>query len=182
MRDKIRHLFDESISTCEDSIFCIRYFIDNNPVIAYVNETLYGYLAAESGLSSTFQEKAFDGINKLLYINLKLSRLAKGDCMRQLSLHHIYRVYYYGTYTYIFENISRGPMTKEKLAVIEGVISDTKYQKILGCIIRYPLKHRKAERTSIGEYLYAIFSMFKMKRAIYVFSKVKRCLEPLKSH
>ncbi len=181
VREKIRHLFDESISTCEDSIFCIRYFIDNDPEIAYVNETLYGYIAGECGLSSTFQKRSFDGINKLLRINLKLSGHAKDERMRHLTLHHVCRVYYYGIYTYIFENMSKGPMTADKLAVIEDVISDAKYQKILRCIMRYPLKDRVAEKTSIGEYLYAIFSCFKMKRTIYVFSKVKRCLEPLKS-
>ena len=40
VRDKIRHLFDEELSTCEDSVFCIRYYLDNDPKITVIKESL----------------------------------------------------------------------------------------------------------------------------------------------
>ncbi len=179
VRNKIKHLFDEKISTCEDSIFCARYYYDNNPKIAYVNETLYGYLVHNDGLTSTLQNKSFLGINKLLVINRKISDRINDERLRYLAIHHIYRVYYFGIYTYIFENLSKGPMDREKLSIIEQIINDRKYQRIIKYIIKYSRMDRRAERASVTELLLTLLSILKLKRIIYVFSKVRKCLEPL---
>ena len=180
VRNKIRHLFEEGLSTCEDSLFCIRYYLDNLPDIVFVKEALYGYVAQKDGLSSTYREGAFDGINKLLVLNRKLSEHIDEDELRTLALHHICKVYFYGVYTYIFSNLSTGKTDREKLSVFDTVLNDERYQRI----IRYigsSKRNGKAEKNSAEESLIIIFSMLKMKRAIILLSKVKKCLAPLRS-
>ena len=179
VRKKIKHLFDESISTCEDSLFCARYYYDNNPKIVYVNETLYGYLVHNDGLTSTLQKRSFSGINKLLIINRKISNRIHDEQLKYLAIHHIYRVYYFGIYTYVFENLSKGPVNSEKLSVIEQIINDRKYQRIIRFIMKYSRMDKRAEKISITEIILALLSMLKLKRTIYLFSKVRKCLEPL---
>ena len=173
VREKIKHLFDESISTCEDSIFCIRYYLDNDPEIAFVNEALYEYIAAGDGLSSTFRDKAFDGINKLLSVNGRLLAKVEDDALKALARHHICRVYYYGTYTYVFENLSMRPMTGDVLSVIGRITDDEKYRKIIRYVLMYPLKNAKAEKNTVAESLIIIFSLLRMKRSVYLLSKLK---------
>lgn len=177
VREKIRHLFDESISTCEDSIFCTQYYCDNHPVIVYINEVLYGYTVHQSGLTSTLQKRAFDGINKLLLMNRKISEEITDEKRKLLIIHHLYKVYFYGIYTFIFGNLSNGPMDDGKLAVIDRIIRDAKYQRIIRFIIKYPGKDKRAEFAGVGEYLILFSSLFKLKRAVYFSSKVKKCLE-----
>ena len=173
VREKIKHLFDESISTCEDSIFCIRYYLDNDPKIAFVNETLYGYIVCGDGLSSTYNDGAFDGINKLLSVNGKLLGRIEDDSLKALARHHICRVYYYGTYTYVFENLSMKPFDGDVLSVIGCITRDDNYRKIIRFVLAYPFRDAKAEKNSIAESLIIIFSLLRMKRSIYLLSKIK---------
>ena len=174
VREKIKHLFDESISTCEDSIFCSRYYYDNHPKIALINQALYGYVAHNSGLTSNFQEKSFDGINKLLVINNKIIKLINDKRLRNLARHHIYKVYYYGIYTYIFENLSKSRLNKQQISLIGLIINDEKYQRIIRYIVSYSKTDRKAERIGVGEYLIILFSLLKMKRTVLFISKLRR--------
>lgn len=180
VRENIKHLFDESISTCEDSVFCTQYYCDNHPVIVYINEVLYGYTVQRGGLTSTLQKRAFDGINKLLVMNRKISEEIRDEKLKRLIIHHLYKVYFYGIYTFIFGNLSTGPMDTEKLAVIERIIRDRKYQRIIRFIIIYPGRDHRAEIAGAGEYLILFSSLFKKKRAVYFSSKVKKCLEALR--
>ena len=173
VRDRIKHLFDESISTCEDSIFVIRYFLDNDPGIAFVNESLYEYTAQGDGLSSTYHDGAFAGINKLLAVNRKLAEKISSDDLRRLGMHHVFRVYYYGVYTYIFQNLAMDRMNAENLSVIDEVISDRRYRKIIKLMFGYQFRDKRAERTSVMETLIILFSLLKMKRIIWFLSKVK---------
>ena len=176
VREKIRHLFDEGISTCEDSLFCIRYFTDNDARIEYVNEILYGYRVREGGLTTVFQEKAFTGINKLLKANLRLSARIRDKYLKQAAVHHISKVYFYGINTYIFENISIGVMNEENLSVIGRITEDRKYRKIIRYILKSFPKYRRTERTSVAEIIVILLSLCRMKRSIFIFSKVKKCL------
>ncbi len=182
VREKIKHLFDESISTCEDSLFCTQYYCDNHPIIAYVNEVLYGYTVCQSGLTSTVQKRAFRGINKLLVMNRKVSEEISDDKLKLLIVHHLYKVYFYGIYTYIFGNLSKGFMDTQKLAIIDRIIHDRKYQRIIRFIIKYPRRDKRAEHAGIGELPILFFSLLKMKRSVYFYSKVKRWLETIKNH
>lgn len=176
VRDKIKHLFDESISTCEDSIFCAWYYYDNNPKIACVDEVLYRYIVHNDGLTSTYQYRALNGIHKLLYINRQISEQITDERLKYLAIHHIYKVYYYGIYMFIFENLSKGPISREKLSVIKHVINNRKYQRIIRFILKYRMQDKKAERIGMMEFFIILFSFLKMKRAIYYISKVKKCL------
>ena len=179
VRDKIKHLFDEKLSTCEDSIFCVRYFLDNDPKIAVVNEALYEYTAHKGGLTSTYQENAFTGINKLLVMNRKLSSGIDDEHLRDLALHHIYKVYFYGVYTYIFGNLTKYLDRKKKLSVTEQVLNDRIYRWVIGYLFKK--SDKDAEKNSLEEKLIIIFSILKMKRAICFIAKVKKCLGPLKN-
>ncbi|MBR7088967.1 MAG: glycosyltransferase family 2 protein [Lachnospiraceae bacterium] len=180
VRDKIKHLFEEGLSTCEDSLFCIRYYLDNVPETVFVKEPLYGYVAQSDGLSSTYHEGAFAGINKLLLLNRKLSKMIGNDELRQSALHHAYKVYFYGVYTYIFGNLSNGKLCREKLPVFDEVLNDKRYQRIIRYIAS-PKRNKNAEKNSAEESLIIFFSVFKMKRAIILLSKVKKCLAPLRN-
>lgn len=176
VREKIKHLFDESVSTCEDSVFCARYYFDNKPKIAYVNEALYGYNIHDNSLTTSFQTKAFEGIDKLLRINRKISEQIGNERFRYLAIHHVYKVYYYGIYMYIFGNISSGRIDREKLAVIHQIISDKKYQRIIRFILKCPLRDRRAEKNGILETLIIIASLLKMKRTILFLTKIRKCM------
>ena len=172
VRNNIQHLFDESISTCEDSVFCIHYYIDNHPKVSFVNETLYGYVVHDDGLTSTIQRKALRGIDCLFTLNRSLSEQIQDERIKKLAIHHICKVYYYGIYTYIFENLSKGS-ANEALTCIEHILNHRKYRRIIRYILRYRIKDGRAEKTGPAEWLIIIFSLLKMKRAVYFVSKGK---------
>ncbi|MBR3041003.1 MAG: glycosyltransferase family 2 protein [Lachnospiraceae bacterium] len=173
VREKIKHLFDENITLCEDSIFCAWYCQDNLPKIAYVHEVLYGYSVRRNGLTSTYQKNSFDGISKMFSINRILTEQISDVELKYLAIHHVYRAYFYGVYTFIFENLSKGPMTKETLARIERIINNRRYRRVIRFVWKYALQDRRAEGTGITEYLLILFSLLKMKRGIYFVSKVR---------
>lgn len=173
VREKIAHYFDEDISTCEDSVFCIGYYLDNDPVTAVVNESLYEYAAYEDGLTSTYHDGAFTGINRLLASNMKLSRRIKDENLRKQALHHIFKVYFYGIYTYIFGNLCKEPMDGKSLSVISQVLDDKRYGKIIRHILRNTGSGKYTEKNSLEEILIIIFSLLRMKRSILFLAKVK---------
>lgn len=174
VREKIRHFFEESISTCEDSIFCIQYYLDNNPRISFVDEPLYHYIVREGGLTGGVQKGAFDGIRRLLRVNLELSGKITDEQLRLLAVHHIYKVYFYGIYTYIFENLVEGPISRENLCLVSQIIHDEEYRKIIRFILKYPLKDKNAEKNGKGEFFLILFSLLKWKRAALMVSKGKK--------
>ena len=174
VREKIRHFFDENISTCEDSIFCIRYYLDNNPEISFVDEPLYHYIVREGGLTGGVQKGAFDGIRGLLRVNLELSGKITDDRLRLPVVHHIYKVYFYGIYTYIFENLVDGPISRRDLSLVSQIIHDEEYRKIIRHILKYPLKDRSADKNGIGEFFLILFSLLKWRRAALMVSRGKK--------
>ncbi len=178
VREKIKHLFDEGISTCEDSLFTARYYYDNRPKVAYVDEALYGYMVHGDGLTAKLQDGALDGINRFLMVNRLISEGIEDDRLKSRAIHHAYIMYFYGVYLYIFETLGKGPLNENVLSQIEQVISDRKYRRIIRYIIGYPFRDIGAERITAVEIFIISFSLLGMKRGIYFFSKVKKCLVP----
>lgn len=174
LREKIHHLFDERTSTCEDSIFCTQYYSDNLPKTAYVYENLYGYIRRKDCLTAKVQERAFYGITKYMSCNMKIAGMISDERTRRAAIQHICKVYFYGVYMFIFQNLCSGPVTGEKLSIIDSVFRDERYRRIMGYIIRYPLYDSKAERASKSEFLYILFSLLGMKRATLFLSRVKK--------
>lgn len=182
VREKISHLFDERISTCEDSIFVTQYYLDNRPKIAVVNEALYRYSVHNSGLTATFQKTSFDGIRKLLRLNRLVSEQITDNALKSRIIHHLYKVYNYGIYTYIFGNLYRNPITQDKLSIVDRVINDRAYQRIVRYILLYPFRDRRVERIGVFEFLIMISSLYKMKRMVLFLSKMKNHLDLLIHH
>lgn len=182
VREKIRHLFDERISTCEDSIFVTQYYLDNRPKIAVVNEALYRYSVHNSGLTATFQKTSFNGIRKLLRLNRLVSEQITDNALKSRIIHHLYKVYNYGIYTYIFGNLYRNPITQDKLSIVDQVINDRAYQRKVRYILLYPFRDRRAERIGVFEFLIMISSLCKMKRMVLFLSKMKNHLDLLIHH
>lgn len=178
VKDMIKHLFDEFSSTCEDSVFCARYYFDNHPKVVYVNEVLYRYIIREEGLISVLQDNAYEGVNKYLAINKKIVKSIDDEEYRLPAFHHICRVYFYGVYLFIIRNLSKGPMTSEKLKIYDRVFNDKKFRKMMRFILKYPFKNRMVERTTVFEAGLIILALLRMKRTIYILVKGIRCLNP----
>ena len=176
VREKIQHLFDESISNCEDSIFCTRYYLDNKPKISFVNEILYSYKVNEGGITSSIQHGAFDGICKLFRVNQIITENVTEEQLKLLTSHHISCVYFFGIHTYIFENLVEGPIGREELSLVSQIIHDEEYQKVIRFVLNYPRKDKRAEKPGIGEVFIILFSLLKWKRTVLLLSKVKKCL------
>ena len=174
VREKIQHLFIENLSTAEDSLFCVQYFLDNDPKIAYVNEILYGYIRYDDGLSAHLRKGALQGVQELYKSNIKLLSKIPDKEIQTLAIHHIYKNYFYGIYTFIFENICDHPFDRSKLAIVSKIISGRKYRKIIKKIFRYPFYDKRAEKTTNKETLYILFSLLKMKRAILLLARMKK--------
>ncbi|MBR4542988.1 MAG: glycosyltransferase family 2 protein [Lachnospiraceae bacterium] len=178
VRKKIKHLFDEGISTCEDSLFCAWYYYDNDPKVAYVDEALYGYMVHGDGLTSKLQDGALCGINRFLMVNRLVSERIEDERLKHRAIHHAYIMYFYGVYLYIFETLGRGELNEDVLSKIEQVISNRKYRRVIRYIIKYPFTDIGAERITAVELFIISFSLLGMKSTIYIFSKVKKCLVP----
>lgn len=174
VKNKIKHLFNEKISTCEDSIFCIQYYLDNNAKIGWINKPLYYYKVNDGGLTRSFQLNSLQGIKTLLKYNIKLANMLQNEALKRFALYHISKVYFYGVYTYIFENICADSMTKDKWKIISDVINDRKYQKVLLLLLKFSLIDNKAERLALKEYWYIIFSLLKIKWGIYFGVRIKK--------
>ena len=177
VKDKIKHLFDENISTCEDSIFCARYYYDNDPKVVFVNEVLYGYVICSGGLTSSLQVNAYEGVEKYLAVNRRIARKIDDKKYRLPAFHHIYRSYYYGIYLFIYENLSKGSLTAEKAEIFDKVFNDTNYKKIIWFVLKYPYQNRIVEGTSKGEKCIMFLSLLKMKRTMCLLLKLLRLLE-----
>ncbi len=177
VREKIKHLFDESISSCEDSLFCLYYYLDNDPRIIYINDILYEYRVCEGGLTCSFREDTYSGILKLFKINFKLTGKISDKKIRNAAGFHICKVFFYGVYTYIFENLSKERMCERSLSAIEHVYNDGIFRKVSAYILRNTCRMRHVDRTGLFEYLLIIFSLLKMKRAVFHISRLKRCLK-----
>ena len=175
VRKKIRHPFIENLSTAEDSLFCIQYYLDNLPRITYVYEYLYGYQKRGDGLTGALQPQALYGIGKLYQYNMKLLALLPDVKMKRLAFHHICIVYFYGIYTFIFENICSNPEKTEALPIMTDILRRERYQRCIRYILKYPLQDKRAEKITKKQTLYILFSLLGMKRAILFLARLKKC-------
>lgn len=177
VRENIKHLFDENSNTCEDSVFCARYYYDNDPKVVYVDEVLYGYIIRDDGLTSRLQDNAYEGVNKYLAINKRIVKMIDDEKYRLPAFHHICRVYYYGIYLFVFENLSKGSLLPNKIEIFNRIFNDKDFRKIMWFTLKYPYKNELTERTSLGEKSVMFLSLLKMKRTMCLLLKLLRLLE-----
>lgn len=142
-KEKIRHLYDETLILCEDSVFCTRYFMDNHSV-ALCPCILYKYHNETKKCNPRVQRIfGYPGIKKYLYCNWKLAGNIKDRVKRENCFQHIYKVFFYGVYTYIFEEAGRlgykNPIAKY---AVNTVIKDKLYQKVIRKIKHANMKER----------------------------------------
>lgn len=180
VRKNIKHLFEEGISTCEDSIFCVQYYIDNRPKIAYVNEVLYGYLRNSEGLTASYDAKSMWGINKYCSLYYVLVKHIEDDVKRKVAIHSICRIYFYLIYSFVIENICVKRADSRVINNIDNILNSRKYQRIIKNVLLFPIKNSMADKTSIKEMIYIFLSILRMKRCLLAVAKVKRTLRPLK--
>lgn len=178
VREKIKHLFDEKLSTCEDSIFCVRFYLDNNATISYVDDMLYGYIRHNGGLTATFQPDSLLGINKYYTYYIMLAKQITEKGKRQLAIYNICRIYLFCICTFIFENINQGSVKKEKAVIIGKIINCHRYRNAVRYLIKHSIFNEKAGKLAPKEMIYAILSFFKMKNSLYIFARIKRVLKP----
>ncbi len=149
-KDKIYHLYDEELVLCEDSVFSVRYFMDNHS-LAICPHILYRYYNEKKQSDLRMQRLfGYSGIKKYFYYNWKLAGNIKDRSKREKCFQHIYKVFFYGVYTYIFEEAGRNgyknPIVKY---AVNLVLKDKFYQKLI----------RKIKRANIKERLYRFVSV-----------------------
>lgn len=176
IKEKIVHLFDESLSTCEDSIFCIRYFIDNNAKLAWVDEPLYKYIRHEQGLTKSLQKNALDGINQWFYYSMVVSRKIDNTELMNVAMHHARITYFYAIYTFVYQNIALRPLNIKTIKLIANINVRKRNQKIIKELLKFLIINPKAEQITKTAYLYCIFSLGHMHAAIYMLARLKRYL------
>lgn len=179
IRSKIKHLFDEKLSTCEDSIFCIQYYLDNKAKISWVNDVLYEYRRGDLGLSSKFRIDSFDGINALFSYNVFLSNKLRDSEIKRMAMHHSCRVYFYGIYTYIFETLD-AKQYKGNLGTLKNILKNEKYRRVLKYLLKAFLLKWDVERLSFKELSYALFSLIRMPIGIYAIVILRKMIKSSK--
>ena len=164
IREKIKHMYDEKVLLCEDSIFATHYFIDNIS-LAVCPHILYRY-NQKSGKQSKKNERIFgyQGIKKYFYYNWKLAQRIPTRMQRINCYQHIYKVYFYGIYTYIFEQAIKNECAYEDtVRVIESVLQDSLYQKII----------RRIKMPNMKERIYIFVSVIKSPCVLILFLNIR---------
>lgn len=158
IRARIRDLYDESMVICEDSVFCIRYFM-RNPKVAVCSKILYRYHSNNNDLRK-YRIFRYKDIEKLFYDNCRLVRHISDKQKRRMARRHIAEVFFYGVYTYIFEVLPYADLSvKEKRAVLRDIIHDNMYHRILSKLRRLHFKeecYRAASMLHSDRMLYAM--------------------------
>lgn len=178
IRENIKHLFHENISICEDSLFCVQYYIDNAPEIVHVDDTLYGYIRHNLGLTSHIQKKSIYAINTYINYYLKLARGINDNRLKQRSLYYIYRAYLFCICTFVFENACESYSRSKNIHIINRITSNYKFLKSIKYILKCSLLDKNVEKLKPKEYLYSLLILLKMKRLIYYLARIKRCIRP----
>ena len=126
IRKRIADLYDESAVICEDSMFCVRYFM-RNPKVAVCSQILYRYYAGKSELCKPRVYRYRD-IEKYFRVNCKLVSYIPNSEKRKVARYHAARVFYYGVYTYIFEKLPQTDIgLKEKRALLREILQNKTY-------------------------------------------------------
>lgn len=135
IRERIRHKFDEALMLCEDSVFCTEYFMDN-PRLAICPKVLYCYHLNRDNMRAKGKRVfGYEGIEKYFFRNRRLVKGILNKAQQKEARMHIRKVFFYGVYTYIFEAMPySGLRREEKTALLESVMREETYQKVLSDI------------------------------------------------
>lgn len=158
IREKIRHLYDTELKLSEDSVFCLTYFMDNSKV-AVCHEVLYCYYV-NHGSRERKQSRvhSFSGLKQVYRLNQKLVRCVPDKKERRRVEEHVEKVFFYGMYTYILEEIPFCKISRNnKIEWIRTIIEDKTYAGIV----------KKIKRVYLKEWCYQKASVWKMPEFLY---------------
>jgi len=128
---EIKHMYDESLSMCEDSIFCIRYFLEH-PNIAVCSDVLYTYNNFEKKKVSKERILSYNAFLKYYSYNQKLVDMIESVQLQKKAESFIRKVFYYGVYTYIFEGTSNADLPiKQRIAIIKNILKDSAFREVI---------------------------------------------------
>lgn len=178
VREKIKHLFDEKMTTCEDGVFCCQYYVDNDAKVTYVDEALYVYIRHKEGITVTLQSNALYGIYKFLDYYIYFVNKIEDEQLRKYATYHMHRIYLFCITTFVFENSSRCIAMNDSIAIISKIINNKKFRRVIKQTLKFSFTEKDIRRLTIKEFAYIILSLLKMKRMVYIFSNLKRFLEP----
>lgn len=167
IRERIKHLYDENLILCEDSVFCTGYFIDN-PKMAVCPEVLYRYHVSD-GNNRLRGERilGYDGIKKYYAYNKKLVKGILTKSKQKEAKQHIDRVFFYGVYTYLFEALPYCRLRRcERIAFIEYIMRDKVYITATSGLKKLYLKEK----------LYKAASKMKNGNLLYFMVCCRKCL------
>lgn len=173
IKEKIAHMFDESISTCEDCIFCLSYYLDNKAKIAWVSDTLYKYIIHDKGLTQKYCSNAMRGVNQWYTLNVVLAKKIKDKALRKKAFNHINIMYLYIVYTFIFENLSKSPLDDRKKHILHACVCGKTYQKVVKSLLGNTFHNIKNRAMVSKAYIYMAFSILKFEKGIYLFAKTQ---------
>lgn len=171
-KERIRHMYDESLILCEDSVFCTRYFI-NNRTVGVCHKVLYRYhLNKKANDIRTRRIFGYSGIKKYFYYNWKLTQEIRDTKMRESVTQHIYKVFFYGIYTYIFEqagNLGYGNAIAKY--AINDILNDSLYQKVIRRMKHTYLKEKIYKTVSVLRSFYVLSAVIYMREKIMILFK-----------
>lgn len=177
VKEKIKHLFDEAITFSEDTLFCINYFIDNKAKIEWTDDVLYSYLCHDKGLTKSFQISAWEGLKGTFLLELCLTKKIENLEQKRLAIRHICSHYFFGVYTFVFENLARAKNDKNALDIIEHIINDKQYRKVVRFIFHSSISNMVMNRNDYGlskkEIAYIVGSMLNNSKLILGVAKLK---------
>ena len=166
IKDRIVHLYDETMILCEDSVFCTDYFM-HNPKIAVCPQILYRYDTKQSSLHNV-RVFRYQDVKKYYLLNCRLVKFITNDKKRKAARYHAARVFFYGVYTYIFERLPQADISsREKKVILRQILWDRIYVKTVS----------KLRKLYFKEACYKAASMLKSERLLYL---MLRCRNRLK--
>lgn len=192
-RKKIKHLFDEKLEFNQDTVFCLQYYMDNDARIKMVDEPLYEYVIHGTGLTGIYNQSTMNGIEKIFSYSIQLSKNIEDTYLRKRAIYHLCRSYYYSIYTFIFENLAKKEANGQTFEIIENIISNKRYRRVVRYILwfsifefkvcwdRYKFNglrfcehmYKRSVVISKREIAYYIASMLNSKRLVYLIARCK---------
>lgn len=188
VREKIVHLFEEGISNCEDAIFCLRYYLDQHPRIAWVEEPLYQYNLILDSVSHRLQPTTEIGIWRMCELFKKLSEEIADTRRKKAAQYHLAKVVFYAFYTYIFENmdtrylhLKKKQLSPKQMRTIDlqyesltRIFEDARYRKLLKYLLKNCSSKKKVEGFSLKESAYLMMSLCKWKWGLLFMVELRR--------
>ncbi len=171
-KDSIKYMYDESLILCEDSVFCTRYFM-NKKTLAVCHAILYRYnLTGKNNDTRIRRIFGYSGIKKYFYYNRKLALAIQDNKMREDVSQHIYKVFFYGVYRYIFEQVgSLGYGNAIVKYAINDILKDPVYDKVMHRIKQVNFKEAMYKLVSLTRSYFLLSLVLFLRKWIIRFSK-----------